>query len=311
MTKPFRPNLAAKCPGLKNEAGVEIKPYVADLTTLTYPLYATPKIDGIRCLIRDGKAVSRTLKPIPNDYIRTTIESANLPDFDGELTLAGAPSEHDFNAVQSAVMSKSGKPDFIYTIFDRSDLPAWGYQTRLKIFTRYYLLLRLKLDWLKLIPVIRCRTHKELRSCHESFMRVGYEGTVTRSPDGLYKQGRSTYREGGMTKIKDWQSSEGTILGFTEQLENHNEEQRDELGYTKRSSSIAGKTGAGTLGAIDVMWRGIIVTVGSSSISHELRQKYWDNENDYMHMLVEFKYFGLSAGGVPRHPIFLRFREPE
>ena len=39
-----------------------------DLDNLQYPVYVTPKLDGIRCLFKGGVALSRTLKPI---YIPT------------------------------------------------------------------------------------------------------------------------------------------------------------------------------------------------------------------------------------------------
>jgi len=34
------------------------------------PVFAQPKYDGIRCLIKDGIGYSRTLKPIPNYRLR-------------------------------------------------------------------------------------------------------------------------------------------------------------------------------------------------------------------------------------------------
>ena len=51
-----------------------------------FPYAATPKIDGIRFLMVDGVAVSRSFKPIKNKYIQEKL-SAALPDgVDGELT---------------------------------------------------------------------------------------------------------------------------------------------------------------------------------------------------------------------------------
>mgnify|MGYP006263262291 CR=1 FL=1 len=39
------------------------------LADVRYPVYATPKIDGIRCIKVGGRALTRTFKPIPNVYI--------------------------------------------------------------------------------------------------------------------------------------------------------------------------------------------------------------------------------------------------
>src|SRR5690606_7804434 len=80
---------------------------------IKFPVYASFKLDGIRCAIVNGHPLSRTLKPIPNRFIRHTLNMPCLRGLDGELMIKG-----DFNAVQSAVMSHSGKPEFVYYVFD-------------------------------------------------------------------------------------------------------------------------------------------------------------------------------------------------
>jgi len=43
---------------------------VEDTALLSYPLLASVKIDGVRCIIRDGVAMSRSMKPIPNASVQ-------------------------------------------------------------------------------------------------------------------------------------------------------------------------------------------------------------------------------------------------
>jgi DNA ligase-1 len=88
----------------------------ADLNSLTYPLLASAKLDGIRCVILKGKALTRSLKPIPNDYIRNLLEShaSCLEGFDGELYLHGV----GYNEIQSAVMQHEGSPVVTFYLFD-------------------------------------------------------------------------------------------------------------------------------------------------------------------------------------------------
>ncbi|MCX6879876.1 MAG: hypothetical protein NTW21_39640 [Verrucomicrobia bacterium] len=45
---------------------------------LPFPVLATPKLDGIRCLKLGGRALTRSFKPISNRFAREWIE-ANLP----------------------------------------------------------------------------------------------------------------------------------------------------------------------------------------------------------------------------------------
>ena len=81
---------------------------------LPFPVLATPKLDGIRCLKLGGKALTRSFKPISNRFAREWIE-ANLPDgVDGELMLR----DGTFSETTSAIGSRDGQPDFVFHIFD-------------------------------------------------------------------------------------------------------------------------------------------------------------------------------------------------
>ena len=82
----------------------------AEYDKIQYPVLATPKLDGIRCLMVEGVAMSRTMKPIPNQFVQE--ELAGLNGLDGELMVKG-----DFNAVSSAIMSRDGEPDFFFHVF--------------------------------------------------------------------------------------------------------------------------------------------------------------------------------------------------
>ena len=102
----------------------EMKPMLAyqklpDLEALTYPLIASPKLDGIRCLIVDGVAVSRSLKPIRNKYVQSILGSHEFNGLDGELVV-GSPTDPDvYLKTNSGVMSVEGEPDFTYLVFDQ------------------------------------------------------------------------------------------------------------------------------------------------------------------------------------------------
>ena len=92
---------------------------------LRFPVLATPKLDGIRCLKLGGKALTRSFKPISNRFAREWIE-ANLPDgLDGELMLRGGT----FNETTSAIGARDGRPDFVFHVFD--------YVTRCRLATPY------------------------------------------------------------------------------------------------------------------------------------------------------------------------------
>lgn len=66
----------------------------ANLNSLPYPLFASVKLDGIRCVIKDGVALSRTLKPIRNQYIQSLLGRPEFNGLDGEL-IVGDPAASD------------------------------------------------------------------------------------------------------------------------------------------------------------------------------------------------------------------------
>lgn len=90
---------------------------------LQFPLLASPKLDGIRCVctVNDGP-VSRSLKPIPNRFIHGQLFF--YPPFDGELMVGDPTDPSAFNRSTSGIMSHDGEPDFTYWVFDFWKLEA-------------------------------------------------------------------------------------------------------------------------------------------------------------------------------------------
>lgn len=103
-------------------------PTPANLNSLPYPLFASEKLDGIRCIIKDGIALSRTLKPIRNRYIQSILGRPELNGLDGEL-IVGDPAASDcMRKTNSGVMSFDGEPDFAYYVFDIWNRPGIQYK---------------------------------------------------------------------------------------------------------------------------------------------------------------------------------------
>lgn len=269
---------------------------------IKYPVLATPKIDGIRCLIVDGKAVTRALKPIPNIYVRETIEQAIKGfihhNLDGELILEGKK----FNEISSAIMTYSGEPLFTYKVFDVRE--PYTYTARMGIL--FNMNLPLWAD--KVIP--RFIDNAISLELYETFcLHMGYEGVMIRDPHGPYKWGRSTTKEGWLLKIKRFEDSEARVIGFEELLRNNNEAFTGELGQTKRSSHIENKSGGNRLGAFIVqdVKTGVIFNIGTG-MSDEERIDFWLRRYDLLNVLIKYKYQPHGTLDKPRSPVFLGFR---
>lgn len=294
--KPFKPMLAS------------------DAKDIRFPVYASPKIDGIRAAIFDGVPVSRTLKAIPNHFVRDYFaEYPQTSGLDGELTVGPANDMNVMQATTSGVMTRSGEPDFTYWVFDFWTSPTMPYGERLRLMERSFRESPVLAGMVrvKLLPQTLIHTPDELNAYESLQLAEGYEGIMVRDPKGVYKYGRSTAREGYLLKVKRFADSEAVIVGFEELLHNANEATVNALGQTERSSHAANKVPMDTLGALKVrdVGTGIEFSIGTGYTAAQ-RQQVWDNRHNLLNTVVKYKHFEVGVKEAPRFPVWLGFRDP-
>lgn len=270
------------------------------LEDVSFPVFVSPKLDGIRCLIHNGIAVSRQLKPIPNKHIQECLKG--LPNgLDGELILGNSL---DFSSIQSSIMSEEGRPNFSYVIFD-SVLSA-PYSQRLSIFAEYIR----NHDRARYMPTYKVNSILELLEKEDMFIKSGYEGIMIRSLDSPYKFGRSTVKEGYLLKFKRFKDSEAKILDFEEKLTNNNEKLKDALGHNKRSSHKANLSAANCLGSFIVYDPKLNTTFKiGSGFTQKDRNDIWLRKDKEIGKFVTYTYQEIGPNGKPRFPIFKGFRD--
>ena len=275
----------------------------ADFSKIKYPVFASPKLDGIRCSIVNGQALSRTLKPIPNKFITLCLSQSNLTGLDGELIVGSPTSKTCYTDSVSNVMRHEGEPDFTYYVFDIHNIQS-------KYAARYAELQR-RLSatvWIKTLEQKLIHTEADMLEYEAAKVAEGYEGIILRSPDAPYKFGRSTVNEGFMLKVKRFTDQEFQVVGFEERMHNGNEATVNELGRTKRSSHQENKSGRGDLGAL-VLKHGDITFNCGTGFDDALRTEIWENKSKYIGKLAKVKHFEVGAKNAPRHPVFLGFRD--
>lgn len=276
---------------------------------LQYPVLASHKIDGLRCVIREAQALTYSQKPFPNEHTRRLLGDPRLEGLDGELTTV-APNHPDcYRLSNSALMSRKGEPEVTFHLFDLWDTPHLGYTHRLE-----ELLERVERyrqaggeARLELLSSTRLGAPEELEHYEAQALLEGFEGVMVRRPDGGYKWGRSTVREGHLLKVKRFLDDEARIIGSKELLSNQNEAVVNELGLLERSTHKEGKVPMGVLGALEVEWKGITFEIGSGFKAHE-RQLLWAQRESLVGQLVKFKYFPVGIKEAPRFPTFLGLR---
>lgn len=295
-----KPMLAAS---MENSKGEQMT-----FSDLSYPLLASIKLDGIRCLRVNGQTLSRSFKQIPNKYVQATMSNL-LDGLDGELVTYNVDgSVRTFNEIQSDIMSEDGEPNFKFEVFDYvKDSLDKAYIDRIKD------LLNLKLpNYCTLIIPEQINSTQELELYEENAIAQGHEGIMTRNPKGSYKCGRATFKSQDLIKVKRFVDSEAIIIGFEEKLRNENEAEVDELGHTKRSSAKAGLVPAGTLGTLLVrdVKDGREFGIGTyKGLKKEDLKEIWDNQPKYLGKIVKYQYQLVGTKDNPRIPSFQGFRD--
>lgn len=279
---------------------------VKDTSRLVYPIVASPKLDGVRALVVDGQLMSRNGKLIPNLYTQQLFAHPAFNGLDGEL-IVGDPTRPDaFRVTSSAVMSSSGAPRVKFHVFD--DFKAdYGFYVRARMLKKRVA------DFPSNFTVVEqrlLRNEHELLQYEEECLSAGYEGVMIRTPDGPYKQGRSTDREGYLLKLKRFSDAEAQIIGFEEKM--HNANDRDAAG--KRTSHKAGLEPMNTLGALVVRgingpYKEVEFNVGTG-FDDAGREQAWAMRPQLLGAIIKYKFFPTGSKDAPRFPTFLGFRDP-
>jgi DNA ligase-1 len=267
----------------------------ADLTKLKFPLLASPKLDGIRAIVKDGKLLSRTLKPIRNMFCQKLF--SHLEGFDGEL-IVGLPTAKDvFQKSTSGVMSKDGTPDVKYYVFDN-----WNREGG-------YLLNATSILDNPFVVFVESKTVnslEELELVYEEFLEQGYEGVMLRDPEAPYKFGRSTVKSQNLLKHKPFEDSEFKVVGFTQKMHNANEATTNELGNTERSSCKDGLVPTGVLGALVLEYGEDFFECGTG-FTDEQRKEIYENQDKYLGKLAKIQHQVIGQKNKPRFPSFINF----
>lgn len=266
------------------------------------PAIASPKIDGVRAIVRNGVLVSRSLKPIRNHHVQQLF--GHLEGLDGELVVGEPTAKDCMQRTTSGVMRADGEPAVTFWVFDLIGVDKYS-------------------DRLEAAAAQAAGYHTEI--LEQAFVYTlegalkyegwclaqGYEGIMLRDPQAPYKFGRSTAKEGGLLKVKRFEDAEAVVVGFEERMHNANEAKTNALGRTERSSHKDNLAGRGDLGALVARLGEIEFNIGTG-FTDDQRQQLWAERDTLCGRLVKFRHFA-AAGvkGAPRFPVFVGFRAPE
>lgn len=288
-----------------------MKPMLAasldEMSAVRYPVLASPKLDGIRAIVKDNMLLSRKLKPIPNFFVQKSLGRSQFNGLDGELVCGRPHAEDAYRKTMSAVMSQEGLPTVTFWVFDN-----WQFGKTAKFHTRFKLLPeRLEVTeivTIRKLPHVLIYTEADLLDYEQRILAQGYEGVMLRDPHGEYKHGRSTLREGGLLKLKRFMDSEAVVINVVEEQRNDNPQSTSALGTSKRSSHKENKVPKGTVGALIVrdIVTGVEFRIGTG-IDDQTAAEFWNNPP--VGETIKYKYQPVGVKDKPRFPVFLGLRK--
>ena len=324
----MRVMLASQAADLDFSEGREegLKSYWGSIESLLQrvgPMYLSTKLDGVRGAISTGRVMSRTWKDIRSDKIQEVFGHHFLDGLDGEFIASDATDPNAMQAATSATSKKDSDVVPTYHIFDyhlEQDLPFKERYEKLQRFDDFLNRLpstpenNLLRGHIKVIPQVLVSNAAEVKRYVEHFLSKGYEGGMLRSPSSPYKTGRSTLREAYLLKVKIWEDAEAKVLYAYEAMHNTNEAEFDERGYTKRSSSKAGKIPAGYLGGLhvqdistDIEFDIGIAVKGAWSLAD--RKALWSAAPSLVGKILTYRHFPSGVVSKPRFPKFVSWRD--
>jgi len=311
-TKTFKPMLAPN-----QEVG---------LNKIKYPILASYKLDGIRCIFYKGHILSRSLKPIQNKQLKEKFEPLRQFTEDNECIFDGEIYSPDltFQEITSFVMTqdfedkksikKFGK---IMEIPNHLKFYCFDYIGNLGINEWFILredtacgLIALFQNIASMVNHKELKSNKEVEAYFELALENGFEGLILRDPEGRYKFGRGTFKEGLIYKVKPYRTFDAEIIGVVQAtvVDPNAEKKINELGRSVTSKKKNDRILIEKASAFKVEYEGKELKV-VIAMTDEEKEEIWKNRYSYIGKMIEYKGLCIGMKDVPRHPIMVRFRK--
>jgi len=235
---------------------------------------------------------------------------------DGELGVGDPTTELFYHTTQSAIMTKAGTPDFNFYIFDI--VPDCFRYHGLNYLSPFSERLELMQDLFypaapsELVTHTKCDTPEEVLKLFADYTELGYEGICIRSASGLYKYGRSTFRECFLLRMKLEAQSECKILRVNQMMLNNNDTTKSPLGFTQRSSHAENQIPYEAVGSFDVqdIHTHAEFTIGIfKGITLDERERWWRIRDQLSNKIFTYRYHNYGIKDVPRSGRFIGWRE--
>jgi DNA ligase-1 len=319
MTRKFAPLCSAKV-FAKDKATTD-----KHIAMLKFPALVSIKWDGWRMFEYGGRALCRSMDPPKNLHVQKTLaemfrdmkERTGLVGLDGEAI--GGSDRFARNGMQlstSAFGSVNKVMDFTFNAFDSSQFADKPFTERLDMVANA--VDRMRGDW----PFLYFTEHHEAPDLERTMNYLSYvtdelgaEGIMGRRPDGVYKMGRSTMKDGILWALKPYEDGECVIEELHEMMENQNEATINSRGNTQRSGHQANMVPKGTFGRAvcrdTSRWEKTFNIGMGPGLNDELRKYIWEHKDEFIGATLKYKFQAIGCVDRPRQPKWMGIRPAE
>lgn len=263
------------------------KPMLAEVfkPVTKWPVFAQPKLDGNRCKakLQDGKVIlwSRGGKEIKLPHIAQALEPILVDGLtlDGELYVHGQPLQ----TITSWIKKQQPESKQIqYRVYDM--VSPLCYSERAKALSQLLP---------KVGPVLPVETYEVhdaeyLDKLHQSFIGVGFEGTMVRTLGVGYEDGK---RSKSLQKMKDFQDAEFPIVSVKQGTPKITSEGQLEVAIYECKAP-----------------NGEMFTVTAPGDQNQKHQA-WVTRDQAIGKQLTVKFFNYTPDGLPFLPVALQIRE--
>ena len=284
----------------------------------------------------ENEMVSRKMLPFKEMVqarFKPVVEAAKKEGIilDGELYC----HEMSFQAIMSSLSDNDAVNDIRFYVFDLLPQREWDTVPE----TPFRKRLAMYEEWCKVVDPNRrlitpveqtlCHNAEEVREALAQSLEQGYEGTMLKTPNEIYKFGRHTWKEfergNGLLKMKPFDTLDAIIIDFvhkrklTEEAKEYITD-KDAFGRSKRGFRKDDRETVNEIGAItcEIPGRTYLDDKGREcpyvfnatfTKGSPLREEITiENFENYRGKWVEVSYLSVGIKNLPRHPRIYRTR---
>jgi len=308
----------------------KFKPFLApndkiELDKIKYPLLGSTKLDGYRCIFYNGEMLTRSLKQVQNKQLREKFEVLRKYSEEHNLILDGEIYSHEltFQQLNKFFMSED--------LESARSIKRYGEIFKMPEHVKFYLFDCVKDDdfdvafayrdrysqdiaskFPELIILVEQRmvnSKKEVENMFEFALERDYEGLILKSLGGRYKCGRGTVKEGLIYKVKPFITFDSKIINVEQatKVDPNAEKKTNELGRSVTSKKKNDRILVEKASNFVVKYKDLNVSVVIAMTDIE-KEEIWKNKDKYIGKIIEYKGMLVGSKDVPRHPVFVRFR---